>query len=180
MAEGPLFSSNEDTVMQFHHIAKEYVEFIENCRSIPRKEFVRRVHAFLAELYRLGVLLSGFAVDGSDERAQTSVNRDQWANIYEKIREQLAEVNVYWGVWDPADPEDRQVIQGELSSDLADIYQDLSNILPIDDSVKFVASDLWTIRFQFEHHWGQHVISALTALHSLLYGPSYLIEDGSV
>jgi hypothetical protein len=170
-----LLRSASETVLDFRQIAKQYVELIENCHSMSRNDFVKQAHRFLADLYRMGALLSGITSDGN-YLPRESVTHDQWAIVYQQIRDKLGDVNVYWGVWDPADPEDRQAIQCELSSDLADICQDLKNVLPIDDSMQLTADDLWLLQQQFAHHWGQHAISALSVIHSLLNGPSYLVD----
>lgn len=168
--------SADNLVQEFRQVAKEYVELIENCGSIPRLKFVKRAHTLLADLYRMGALLPDVTLDTND-LGREPISHEQWAKVYRQISDKLADVNVYWGVFDPADPDDSHAIQGELSDDLADIYRDLRNALPIDDSVPFAPNDLWTLRHEFENHWGHHVVSALTAFHSLLYGPSYLTDE---
>ena len=105
------------------------------------------------------------------------VSHAQWWRVCGEIRAKLGDRDVYWMVFDPADPTDNEAIQTTLSDDLADIYQDLRNALPTEESDAFSNDALWFLRFQYKHHWGQHAVSALTAMRSLLYGPSYLSED---
>ena len=169
----------EDTEVpleQFQVVACEYLHLIENCFSISRRQLIEGAHRTLGDLYRLGSLLPNVDPD-SDEITTDQVNHDQWSNIYVQLRAKLADVDVYWMVFDPADRNDNEAIQNTLSNDLSDIYQDIKSNVPSNESTSFDNNMLWALRFQYEHHWGHHAVDALTVLHSLLYGPSYLIDD---
>lgn len=82
----------------------------------------------------------------------------------------------YWEVFDPyVNEDDNEPTQGWLVDDFEDIYRDLKIELEImklgtDEAIEHA---LWGMKFGFVHHWGQHCISALRALHFLWYGGQF-------
>jgi uncharacterized protein DUF5063 len=165
-----------ELITQFRKVAGHFCDLVENCTSCSRAMFIKLAHGFLADLYRMGPLLPSVE-PVSDDATQDRVSDEQCWKVYEAISEKLKDRAVYWMVWDPADPADNQAIQQTLADDLADIYRDLRSALLAEESETVTNDALWSLRFQYQHHWGQHAVSALTAMHSLLYGPSYLGED---
>ena len=163
-------------IEHFRSVAGHFCDLMENSSSCSRAEFVKLVHGLLADLYRMGALLPHVKPD-SDNATQDRVSHEQWSKVCGEISAKLGDADVYWMVFDPADPTDKGAIQNTLSNDLSNIYRDLRSGLSADESAILSNDALWELRFQFEHHWGEHAVSALTAMHSLLYGPSYLGED---
>ena len=164
------------TIEQFRVVAREYIELIEKCSSMSRRQLVERAHRTLVDLYRLGASLSNVDSD-ADEITKDQVGHDQWSNMYGQLRAKLADADVYWMVFDPADPDDKEATQHTLSDDLSDIYREIKNAVPVNEFAPFDNNALWTLRFKYEIYWGHHAVNALTAQHSLLCVPSYLIDD---
>ncbi len=163
-------------IAKFQRVAGQFCDLIERSSSFSRADFVKLVHGLLVDLYRMGALLPHVEPD-SDDASQDRISHDQWSKIRKEIGEKLQDVDVYWMVFDPADPADKEAIQNTLSNDLADIYRDLRGTRPASESDPLSNDALWSLRFDYEYHWGRHAASALTAIHSLLHGPSYLSED---
>jgi len=163
-------------IAQFRSVAGQFCDLIENCSSCSRAKFVKLAHGLLADLYRMGALLPHVELD-SDDATRDRVSHEQWSKVYKAISEKLGDAAGYWTVFDPADPADKEAIQHTLADDLSDIYRDLRSALPASETDILSNDGLWDMRFQYEHHWGAHAVSALRTMHSLLYGPSYLAED---
>ncbi|MFK7992281.1 MAG: DUF5063 domain-containing protein [Sandaracinaceae bacterium] len=70
--------------------------------------------------------------------------------------------DLYWEVFNPYVDEER--VAGSLSDDFFDIYRDLRRGLVAFDKGRHQKA-LWDWRFHFDHHWGDHAVDALRALH---------------
>jgi hypothetical protein len=83
----------------------------------------------------------------------------------------FGERDSYREIFDPADVADREPVEGSLSRDLTEIYQDLRAALALEEPSRSIAPAdiLWDWRFGFTSHWGRHTASALRVVHSLLY-----------
>jgi len=55
----------------------------------------------------------------------------------------------------------------DLKYDLGDIYKDLKNFLLLFDkgSPAEIESAVWTLKWSFDNHWGDHCINANYAIH---------------
>ena len=60
---------------------------------------------------------------------------------------------------------------GDLGDDLLDIYKDVKESLLVYNSPHEHAPEraLWLLDFGFNHHWGQHCVDALQAIHHYLH-----------
>lgn len=109
--------------------------------------------------------------------AEDTVSQEQAAEVARKISDRLGEHTHYWTVFDPFELE--EPVAPILQDDFADIYKDLKNGLVIFDrgSERGVVDAVWQWRFDFENHWGRHVVEALRALHHVIY--DYRLPEGS-
>jgi hypothetical protein len=160
---------------QFRQVAAEYCGVIEQSSTIQRRLFLERIQETLAGLYALATRLPHVRPATSDA-GPDRITHDQWHRLYKEIGARLGEADHYRMVFDPADPTDSEAIVTTLSDDLADIYRDLKDALPVGGDETVDADRLWALRWSFETHWGQHALSALTAIHALLHGPSQLVD----
>ncbi len=85
---------------------------------------------------------------------------DEWSEIRHRLMAKLPS-DGYRLVFDPW--EDKDVVEASLADDIADIYQDLKDVLAVSGG----KAKAWDWRFQFDQHWGQHAIQALYAIHWL-------------
>jgi len=167
--------AGEDDQNQLRREATEYFEIIEKSASMSRRQFLETVQRLVADLYRLALSLPHVAPDTADGQ-RDQVSNEQWWAVYNQLDQRLGEANIYWLVFDPADSKDHEAIAQTLSDDLADIYRDLKNCIPADGFEAFDNDALWSLRFNFETHWGQHAVSALAAIHALLHGPHGIMD----
>src|SRR5262249_50702736 len=102
---------------------------------------------------------------------QVQEHAKRYASIRKKIVTSLGRDYASRQVFEPFEPS-AKAISTTLSDDLAHIYCDLNRgLLKLgkrDHSVP--ASVVWQWKFGLETHWGRHAVSAIIALHSLLFG----------
>jgi hypothetical protein len=156
---------------EFLQLAAQYFALIENSSSMTCRQFLECAQQIVSKLYYLGLLLPSIEPD-NDEGTTDRMSHKQWRSIYDQLRKTLAEVDLYWLVFDPIDPNDHTAIAHTLADDLSDIYRDLRNALSDKDLDGMTDESTWYIRFNFEIHWGKHAVNALSAIHSMLYGPN--------
>lgn len=162
--------------------ARQFVELLETT-NIDKKIFYHKAHTALLELYLAGHKLEQIELKYSS--ADSDFDRDDIfiGNNVGQISE-LGEEAFYWEIFDPTYSEndgqpksgwtitDREVTQGWLVDDFADIYRDLKIELVKIDSYgtdEAVEDALWQLKWSFAHHWGQHCINALRYFHYLYY-----------
>jgi chemotaxis signal transduction protein len=84
----------------------------------------------------------------------------------------LGEACFYWEVFDPTYKDENEPTLGWLVDDLSDIYRDFkTEIHKIDHiaSNEAIIDGLWSLKFGFTSHWGNHCINAIRALHYITY-----------
>jgi hypothetical protein len=148
---------------RFAAIADQFVTLIHHHEALPPDALLDRVRLILPRLYAAGLELPDLAIDDDARDAVRPSTEHLRVALGRRIGHGR---NFYAEVFDPyADPPEPPVT-GSLSDDLADIHADLSAGLDLwrrgyeDEAV-------WEWRFAMAHHSGEHVTSAIRALHSL-------------
>jgi hypothetical protein len=158
--------------MLFVDASREYCALIDEIPSLPIRAFLERVQFVLARIYALALELPSVEPETADPHPDRMTHQD-WLGYFSRLGEYLGPADQYWMVFDPVDAGDHDAISTTLSDDLSDIYRELS--AHADQGTLALTDDaLWSLRFNFEIHWGHHVVDALTAIHALLYGPHAL------
>ena len=78
-------------------------------------------------------------------------------------------LTTYWDVFNPLTA--TEPVMNSLADDLADIYRDVKAALSLYEARHFTDA-AWDWRFNFQIHWGQHLVGAQRALHE------YFSEEG--
>lgn len=162
--------NNGEVFTRFVAIAERFCATVDSAPHLNKEDLVLKIYALLPEL--IGGAIGLPVVESSDSTHQTNCKQAemtyrQWNDLYSLLKEKLGNWDIYSHVFDPA--RDQEAIKGSLADDIADIYRDLKEGLvcrqfdckPPDDI-------LWEWRFAFYSHWGDHAISALRTIHSLL------------
>ncbi len=163
-----LFQSKE--VNDFLVAANSFIGLLEN-NNLEEEDFYRETHLALLSLYTTGMYLPEVELkySGNDDfydHTKLFQNQNQV-----DISHKLGKHSIYYKVFNPIHPEKDEPIQGWLVDDYADIYRDIKIEL---EKIKIgtneaVEDALWQLKFSLEHHWGNHCIDALRALHYLKY-----------
>ena len=154
----------EQTISRFRQAAVEFVGIVEASANFPEEGFLAKVGTSLAELYASALRLPPVQ-PGTAETDNAAFRTQEWATLFNSLREKIGSHDGYWKVFDSTEKCDP--VQGSLAGDISEIYFDLKDALlllqagaPNDDS-------LWELRFSFRSHWAKHTLGALAAIHDL-------------
>ncbi len=190
--EHPVFEKN---TIEFITVAAEYCAFIESCRRYAPKSFFDKSVKILSLLYLKASLMPKME-DSSFSDLQQFVTEATYENIRSGVARLTAEHDEYLDVRIEEDGQSTDEYLAFISEDLADIYQDLKDMLVNFQSANLnIMNDaLLDCMDNFASFWGGKLLNALKAMHSVLhsgdlmeyaedqrmYGEGYdEIEDGS-
>ena len=143
---------NEALAAEFARSAQAYCDLLSNLSSTPAEQRPVELTVHLANLLALAEQLPKNVDVGEDERDIPLRKAPTFDH---------GTFDAYFEVFDPF-VEDELVI-GSLTDDLGDIYVDLCEGLEYNQLGRY-ADALWSWRFSFDTHWGDHLVDALRAL----------------
>lgn len=173
----------KESTSQFLKAAAVFINLIE-ADNIPIEEFYKQAHTALIDLYAAGHKLEIIDLKYSSADSDFAKMDDEFfQNNNKALIANLREDAFYWEVFDPTYFEkdgkpgpgwqitDKEATQGWLVDDFADIYHDLKTEIEkmkigTDEAIE---DALWQLKWSARNHWGRHAISAIRALHFLLY-----------
>jgi len=174
----------KESTIDFLAAVRQFINLLET-RTLGIELFYTEAHISLANLYQSGLNLENIDLIYSDAESKfEEVNKEELKKENENLISSLGEDSFYWKVFDPTvlgtsgkptvdqKVAAKDVCQGWLVDDFADIYADLKeeifkiDIIRTDESIE---DALWQLKFGFHHHWGNHCIDAIRALHYLWY-----------
>jgi len=161
-------------------------QFISLMETTPehKKLFYYEMHSALLDLYTAGHNLETIDLKYSNADSHFEVTEISYPKNA-RLFSELGEDEFYSQVFDPRYSEqngkpkrgwkinDKEVMGGSyLTGDFTEIYGDLKRELEIIDKIgtsEAVEDALWSLKFGFKNHWGNHSIDALRYLHYLFY-----------
>jgi Domain of unknown function (DUF5063) len=175
---------NKKSTIAFLNAARQFVKLLEN-DDLNKETFYKESHKALSELYRTALELERVDLIYSGTESEfDEIDKDELWKMNRNLISNLGKDCFYWEVFDPTYTEengtpglgwkitDREPIQGWLVDDFAGIYADLKEELTKIDQIhtdESIENALWQLKFGFNHHWGNHCINAMRALHYLWY-----------
>ena len=162
----------KESTQTFLKAARKFIEVVEN-EKIYKEKFYILAHSVLVDLYTSGHRLEVIELKYSDSNSNFE-NPSEELIISKNIGliSSLGQDCFYWEVFDPAYDKENEPTQGWLVDDFTDIYKEMKTELHKIYNVKTdeaIEDALWQLRFGFNHHWGNHCIDAMRALHYLWY-----------
>jgi len=156
---------------RFVDLAETYCRLIDRRGKLGTEEFLNSVQRVLPQLYATAIALS----QGRRSNAEYPAPVDSWEPIWADLRDNLGRWDVHWEGFHPYRLDPKDPMAGSLADDLASIYRDLKRGLAIWSlgTPKARRDAVWDLRYNFEIHWGRHVLVALRALHARRF---YLID----
>lgn len=163
---------NRKSTTDFLKTARQFVKLIEN-GDLNQETFYRESHKALSELYRTALELETIdPIYSSSDIEFDEIDQNELREMNKGLVSKLGKECFYWVVFDPAYDKEDEPTQGWLVDDFADIYADLKEELTKIDQIgtdESIEDALWQLKFGFNHHWGNHCIDAMRALHYLRY-----------
>jgi hypothetical protein len=153
----------------FLNSAKSFCSLIEEETSLTGTEFLQTAQTHLIKLYFLGRLLPSIHLQ-TDKDFETDIDDSTMKSLLQFIGQRVP-FSYYWVVLNPVDEKNlAETGTGDLIDDLGDIYNDLKRGLLIFDIEDPAAKEnaIWKFKFDFDFHWNEHCIQALSAIHHYL------------
>jgi hypothetical protein len=175
------FNSNivySQNITEFVTVASEYCSFVENTARFAKKDFLDKARKLLPLIYLKGSLLPKFESVFEDEN-EKFVTEEEWGFIHNSVQKKLGFHDEYREVFDPLTHEHVEQSTTSISDNLADIYQDLKNFVTLYNigTEEIMNDALWECQLNYEEFWGQRLLNALKAIHSVFFGDDDLEED---
>ncbi len=155
----------EDNFLAFLKSVRDFCDFIENDKSEDYVAFLRLTQTHLQALYFGGIKLHLVDLNYDQEFADR-MTQPELENILNSLVGRLNN-RFYWHIFDPTKEDGIEPVCGDLHDDLCDIYKELKNSLLLFETgmPAEIESAVWTFKWSFDNHWGNHCINAIYALH---------------
>jgi len=166
-SETSLFSRN---VVEFVTVAVEYCNFIENSQEISAFDFSKTINKILPLTYLKASMLPNIDID-EECSSEDFVNEDIYNYVQNLISVKFGENDLDCDVPETSS-QNGENTTATISEILADIYQDLKNFTMnyrTNNELVMIES-LYNCKLNFEQYWGERLLSALLALHKLIFG----------
>jgi hypothetical protein len=161
------FSTRElPEVSSFVASVEQYCRLIEHTAELPLHEFMRQIAASMARLYSLAHGLPDVYVHNSCDLPPSDFGRFEAA-----LSDYFGKYNFYSISLKPLAFEKPEFAVGSLADDLGELYSDIHCQLAYyySDELDKLEHSIWGWKFNFQAHWGEHLLDALKHIHFLLY-----------
>jgi hypothetical protein len=157
------------TFAAYYQAAVDFCAFIEQKESCMPVDFLLATRPYLVRLYDTASALPWVELQ-SNKDYEEKLTVDTFHAALSSIAERLGEARYYWHVFDPLDDLDITPVCGDLFDDLGDIYKDIKYALMIFHlgQEECQQNALWQFKCDFNTHWDQHCVNALSAIHFYL------------
>ena len=156
--------------LAFIALANEYCSAIEKAPEFDKPDFLVQMLKLLPRIY---ISASDINIKESSEEyyIEPYLDEDVYNNVRSNIAALMAEDDVFLETFEEDMKYSDTPVSASISEDLADIYQELYNLVA---SVRDVESEaihsiLITCKEDFAQFWGQTLCNVLRALHSVFY-----------
>lgn len=153
--------------------AQNFCIYIENEIQTDKDEFVQKARKLVAALYTAALQIPKLVYDSLDSDCDYAISKEAEAKITTSIYSRIP-FQYYWITLEPFQTiGEIETGMGDVADDLLDIYKDLkASLLAYNSAGKHTRERaLWLLELGFTHHWGQHCIDALQAIHHYLHDP---------
>jgi Domain of unknown function (DUF5063) len=154
----------DPSIKLFADIAYKYCIWAESELRQPQEE-MQNARQLLAELHLVVIGLPNLEIIEKACENADRIRNDKGSGIFQKFSN--LPIKSYWDVFNPL--EDTDPIVSSLADDLTDIYLDVKKGLVLFES-SYPWDAAWEWRFNFQIHWGRHLVGAQRAIHEYLSG----------
>lgn len=167
-------------VIEFVTVAAETCLFLEHASENSPSNFVEKSVKMLPLLY-LNASLIDIPEAVYEDGTERFVTEDDYAFVREQVEQILGKDDAYLEVFHPDMALSDTPIAAFISENLADVYQELKDFAAnyqLGD-VDIMNDALVQCLEAFGEHWGQKVLNALRALHSIRFSEGFGNDDYS-
>ncbi len=153
----------------FYKSAINYCDFVESYKAETKNDFLQIARHNLLILYSDALKLQWVDLQSNIE-CEEKLDADKFRKVLAFLEERIGNARYYWHVFDPTNSKEKEAVCGDLVDDLGDIYKDLKYSIMIFNLDKEDCKEIaiWQFKFDFDKHWDNHCINALSAIHFYL------------
>ncbi len=173
-------------IVEFVTVGVEYCSLIDHAAESNRKELIIKLVRILPLLYIKATLLPDNEECDYDNLEQY-VTEEQYLYLAKTLSDVLGEEDAYLEVFDNDMAYSDTPLSATISENLADIYQDIRDLLEIyrigNEELSLIA--IARCRNNFVEYWGQRLVNAMRPLHSICFnrdadeGDSFASHDNN-
>jgi hypothetical protein len=188
---------DDPAVRRFADAAQSVCDVFEQADDLPEIDFLRRLQKVLPLAYSLAHQMPDLFHHNDDEEEEDGNGEYEsilrpwpqamsdkarsalWKDFHRRIGQKLGGHNHIAWKFDPARPDEREIVDGELSQILADLYVALKAGLTLlgQSSDEKRSQGLWDLWFGMKHDWGWHLAQVFLPIHSLTHQHYDSIRD---
>jgi len=163
----PIYDRN---TLEFVTVALEYCTFVETVNGLSVFDFVDKATKLLPLLYLKAALLPEVLSD-EDTDPEYTVTEDMYESVKAKVADLLGEHDTYLETFHPDMQYSDAPIAAFISENLADVYQDTGNFVSMfrQGHEEVMLESIALCQENFRSYWGQRLLNALKALHTIRY-----------
>lgn len=165
-------------IVEFVTVGVEYCSLVERAGEVNRKEFTLKLARILPLLYLKATLLPNEENDES-ENLENYVTEEQYEYLRALMAKVLGQGDDYLEVFEADMAYSDTPIAASISEGLADIYQDIRDLLEIYRIGNEELSQAAIARCQrnFVTYWGQKLVNVMRPLHALCFAQDDTDEE---
>jgi hypothetical protein len=152
----------------FARAALDFCIMLERVSPDGKHAFVDNMSKILPFLYLKTTIIPPIE-ENYDTDIESKVSETMYAQTEQRIADLLGDDNVYLETFHPDIRLSDTPVAVKISEDLADIWQDLGNFIAVfKNGEKETMNDALRLCLEnFRNFWGQRLVNALRALHSI-------------
>ena len=165
-------------IVEFVTVGVEYCSLIERASQMERREFNLNLVRTLPLLYLKATLLPTEEIDEADD-LEFYVTEEQYEYLRGAVAKLLGEADDYLEVFESDMAYSDTPLAASISEGLADIYQDVRDLLEIYRLVNEELSQaaICRCRRNFIAYWGQKLVNVMRPLHAICFSPDAEDDD---
>ncbi len=160
-------NNNQDTkaALEMLTVANEYCLFFEKAENYKANDILLYFQK-IAPLIYLKASLIDSSETGNDAFNERYVTEEQWETVFKVLREKLGSNDQYY-----IHDHNFDSVEASLADNMADIYQDMKDFIMLYQKNTEPARQnaIANLTDLFRWRWGPALISALGAVHQLLF-----------
>ncbi len=173
--ESPIYNKN---TIEFVTVALEFCSFVETLPSLNQFTFVDKTVKLLPLLYLKATLLPEVYPLNREVFPEIYITEEMYNLVRERIATLLEEKDTYLDTFQSDMKYSDSPIAAFISEDIADLYQDIGNFVSIfrqgyDEAMEEAMASCLE---NFRQYWGQKLLNALKALHSIRYDENFELK----
>jgi len=156
-------------ILEMVTVANEFCYYLDNIENKSKTGILEFMNRVLPLLYLKGSLIPDIEVENPDAN-ERFVTQEQWEEVFNALREKFGKQDEFW-IIDPLYINDTEPLKASLAENLADIYQDMKDLIMLFQKNTFDARQnaISDIKELFGTHWGYSIGNVFNRIHHLLH-----------